>query len=286
MSLVVQQQPTQQQQVQQQYESPQHQQQHVSHVEHSLIPSSYPMHVSTDVQPNSAVALETLTNLPTAHVPTQLTVPDATQSDAIQSIVPPVSTSDSTELYYVDKSPCINPNFSKIIELPVTPSPPPIAEEPSDCTDENSPSPSKATESPAHSENSLPKIPISHLIATNQYPSLNRIPPANIVQSFAPVYNNQSKQQPYTPAADNEELYNSYVNNPYNLTLNVEQNFGNAPSNPPSSVTSNQPSVDPTRALQTSNTNSLNMFQSVNYFGNASDASIPPGSEMLFFGNP
>lgn len=245
------------------------------------------MPAATEVQPN--VTLGTSMNPQNVDFSTQAAITNPiipNQPVAIQSSdVPLAPNSESFDLYpnsnYVEKSPCINPNFSKIIELPITPSPPPISEEPSDFNDESTPSPSKTSESPAHIENTVPKIPISHLIATNQYPSLNRVPPANIVQSFAPVYN-QPKQQPCMSGAENEDLYSSYVNNPYNLTLQADQNFGNASA--PSTYL-NPPTVDSEGVLQTSNTNNLNVFQSVNYFGNASDTSIPPGSEMLF-GNP
>lgn len=84
-------------------------------------------------------------------------------------------------------------------------------------------------------------------------------------------------------ATENEELYSSYVNNPYNLTLHVDQSFSNAPPPPPMAASM---AGDATNVMQPStNTSNLNVFQSVNYFGVASDAAIPPGSEVLF-GNP
>lgn len=106
----------------------------------------------------------------------------------------------------MEKVPCINPNFSKIIEMSVTPSPPPLIEvdetlenqcaqeSPINCFISNiqtQPEPSNYNRKNDNSDFNIstePKIPLSHLNATNQYPSLNRIPPANIVQSFAPVY--------------------------------------------------------------------------------------------------
>lgn len=179
------------------------------------------------------------------------------------------------------------PNLSNIINLPVTPSPPPIPEEPEIISsDENISTPNKtADQSSAHITNAEPKIPLSHLIATNQYPSLNRNPPANIVQSFAPVCNQANfqthQQSTNQPSNENEELYSSYVNNPYNLTLQIEQSFNNVPT---TSAPILQPSIDASSVLQTTNNTNLNVFRSVNYFGTASD-SIPPGSEVLF-GNP
>lgn len=106
----------------------------------------------------------------------------------------------------MEKVPCINPNFSKIIEMSVTPSPPPLNEcdemLENQCADDspinrfvsNVQSQSEPSNNNNENDNgdthisTEPKIPSSHLNATNQYPSLNRIPPANIVQSFAPMY--------------------------------------------------------------------------------------------------
>lgn len=260
----------------------------------SFVPHIVPAPV--EVQPNETV--ESAQTVSPSHIQTtltDLTIPPK-QNVAIQSNLPSGLANESNELYanfnntYVDKSPCINPNFSKIIDLPVTPSPPPILEEPSEnSTDDVASSPSKTNDqSPVHIENHEPKVPLSHLIATNQYPSLNRIPPANIVQSFTPVYNQSNQQHhqssSYASGNENEELYNSYVNNPYNLTLHVEQNFGNAsPTTANHLSTDDQLNVSTTTTTTTSPSN-LNVFQSVNYFGTASD-NIPPGSEMLF-GSP
>lgn len=106
----------------------------------------------------------------------------------------------------LEKVPCINPNFSKIIEMSVTPSPPPLNEvdetlenqcaedSPINCFVSDVQLQSEPSNNYNENDNTdtnistEPKIPLSHLNATNQYPSLNRIPPANIVQSFAPVY--------------------------------------------------------------------------------------------------
>lgn len=106
----------------------------------------------------------------------------------------------------MEKIPCINPNFSKIIEMSVTPSPPPLIEVDetleNQCA-EDSPinrfitdvqsqtEPSNNRNENDNSDTNIstePKIPSSHLNVVNQYPSLNRVPPATIVQSFAPVY--------------------------------------------------------------------------------------------------
>lgn len=93
---------------------------------------------------------------------------------------------------------------------------------------------------------------------------------------------------------ENEDLYSSYVNNPYNLTLQVDQTYTN--TLPPSSaldvfnqapLPSVSASVAPatTNPTENSNTFNSNVFQSINYFGAATNANIPPGSEMLF-GDP
>lgn len=90
---------------------------------------------------------------------------------------------------------------------------------------------------------------------------------------------------------ENEDLYSSYVNNPYNITLQVDQNYGNPQSSTTTTVFSETNTVSvaslPINPVEMSqnNTNNSNIFQSINYFGAASDANIPPGSEMLF-GNP
>lgn len=207
----------------------------------------------------------------------------------------------------IEQIPCINPNFSKIVELSLTPSPPPIAEEPSENSNDNS-----AVSSPYHTNEQTitatapqlqnqqqsmePKIPISHLMATNQYPSLNRMPPANIVHSFAPVYNQSNleshQQQQHQRQSYGDELYSSYVNNPYNLTL--DQNFANnqtavtttTAASVMDSGQNSQPSTlnEPLNMIQTSNASNSNVFQSRNYFGATYDATIPPGSEVLFGG--
>lgn len=196
--------------------------------------------------------------------------------------------------------PHINPAFSNIIELPVTPSPPPLLEVDENVDSDPSTSPSKqgAIDESKQQENAIPSIPTSHLNATNPYPSLNKIPPANIVHSFAPVYSQQYR--PQTGPVEGE-LYNDYANNPYNLTLQVEQNYC-ANSIVPSSdsgqqilsLNSNSATIETiggpqtipqsTDETTTTSTANLNVFQSLNYFGNSNDSSIPPGSELLFGG--
>lgn len=104
-----------------------------------------------------------------------------------------------------------------------------------------------------------PPIPISHLMAGNQYPSLNRVP-TNIAQSFSPVF-----IQPQQQSTEGGDIYSDYVNNPYNLTL-TDQVIS----------TADEKNLTPEKL------NISNMFQSTNYFGATENGQIPPGSEMLF----
>lgn len=153
---------------------------------------------------------------------------------------------------------------------------------------EESQAPDEVPPTSAQNQPIEPKIPISHLIASNQYPSLRSAPPPNIVQSFAPVYIDASKQCQLNAT---EELYSSYVNNPYNLTLHVEQNFGSsqiddeaAAAAPAMQASADGPLSGPSLGVgeQAMAGANMNIFQSAAYFGAQSDATIPPGSEMLF----
>lgn len=129
--------------------------------------------------------------------------------------------------------------------------------------------------------NQNPQIPISHLMATNNYPSLSTVPP-NIAKSFAPVF-----VQPPTQQA-NSDIYNDYVQNPYNITLLRSDDHNNVEITEATTTTSNI--VVETDAVNENLSSSQlkqnlgvsNMFQSSNYFN--TDAIIPPGSEMLFTG--
>lgn len=192
-----------------------------------------------------------------------------------------------------NRSAYLNSIFSNIIELPVTPSPPPLLE-----VDENLENESESNEVPTDDE--APRVPISHLITTNQYPSLSKIPPPNIAQSFPPLYvQPQNYQQSRQNEQPTEEIYNDYVNDPYNLTLEVEQSLyrtepavnASHPENQStqneflsSAVSSKVPQTDsPQRPQPQSMQVQSNIFQSANYFGTP-DGNIPPGSEMLFGG--
>uniref|UniRef100_A0A1B0CTH7 Putative golgi-specific brefeldin a-resistance guanine nucleotide exchange factor 1-like isoform x2 n=1 Tax=Lutzomyia longipalpis TaxID=7200 RepID=A0A1B0CTH7_LUTLO len=143
--------------------------------------------------------------------------------------------------------PFVNPDFSNVIDLPVTPSPPP----PTD-----------------------PGVPMSHLLAGNQYPSLTKVPP-NIVQSFAPVFVQPQNVQSET------DIYSDYVKNPYNLTLQTDTEHDGAANE--KLLEENRILGSPEKMATAAGTSS-NVFQSANYFGNDTGV-IPPGSEV-FFGGP
>jgi len=107
-------------------------------------------------------------------------------------------------------------------------------------------------------------VPISHLLAGNAYPSLPKMPQASIVHSFAPVYEAQAATSGNEPTSD---IYQEYVQNPYNLTL--QQN-----------AQQQQPEHQQGPGLATA-------FPAVatpaNYFNvNVDPSSIPPGSELLY----
>lgn len=189
----------------------------------------------------------------------------------------PISDTETNRTSY------LNSIFSNIIELPVTPSPPPLLE-----ADENF---ENDTDTNATIKKDEPRVPISHLTTGNQYPSLSKIPPANIAQSFPPIYvEPQNYQQVrHQRTVPTEELYNEYVNNPYNLTLDVDQSlYHTDATNSLQSVPKQNLHAGLDTSIEQSPQNQQaqqsNIFQSANYFGTTDD-NIPPGSEMLF-GNP
>ncbi|XP_055856170.1 Golgi-specific brefeldin A-resistance guanine nucleotide exchange factor 1 [Episyrphus balteatus] len=115
----------------------------------------------------------------------------------------------------------------------------------------------------------MPNVPMSHVLAGSEYVSLSNQPSSSIVQSFSPVFVESQ------PSLSGSDIYMDYAKNPYNLTMQQQQESGRADK-----VESTDPicSGDPPQVI--------NMFQSTNYFGtNVDPSSIPPGSEMLF-GNP
>ncbi|XP_017068830.1 Golgi-specific brefeldin A-resistance guanine nucleotide exchange factor 1 isoform X1 [Drosophila eugracilis] len=109
-------------------------------------------------------------------------------------------------------------------------------------------------------------VPISHLMAGNAYPSLPKMPQASIVHSFAPVYETQSASSGPGPQAD---IYQEYVQNPYNLTLqqNPQQQQQQQQHQPGPGMATAFPAV----------------ATPANYFNvNVDPSSIPPGSELLY----
>ncbi|XP_058825554.1 Golgi-specific brefeldin A-resistance guanine nucleotide exchange factor 1 isoform X2 [Topomyia yanbarensis] len=133
-----------------------------------------------------------------------------TKTDVVQA-TQTVSTPTHTLEPYPTSSPSSDINrYSNIIELPVTPSPPPFAPM-SSHEPESEPQhiPPEATQNPP--------VPISHLLARNQYPSLQNVP-IGIAQSYAPMF-----VQPSPAPVDGSDIYNDYMNDPYNLTLQIDQ---------------------------------------------------------------
>lgn len=129
-----------------------------------------------------------------------------------------------------------------------------------------------------NSLNQSPQIPISHLLATNNYPSLSNVPP-NIAKSFAPIYVQPPNQQA------NTDIYNDYVQNPYNLTLLSSETVDQTPAPSATASEATTATTDSDALVSQSHlTHAVsNVFQSSNYF-NSDAGVIPPGSEMLFGG--
>lgn len=136
----------------------------------------------------------------------------------------------------LENSPTNTNRYFNIIELPVTPSPPPSEQVQPTETD--------------------PQVPLSHLVGGNQYPSLHNVP-IGIAQSFAPIF-----VQPNANPAEGADIYNDYINDPYNLTLQIDSSAQDQQQLPQSAP-------------------QQNVFQSANYF-QFGTGRIPPGSEMLF----
>ncbi|XP_075169478.1 sec7 domain-containing protein garz [Haematobia irritans] len=132
-------------------------------------------------------------------------------------------------------------------------------------------------------------IPLSHRMAGNEYPSLQKQPTPAIVQSFTPVYVQHSTTQP-----TGGDIYQEYVQNPYNLTLqqsqlpplvSVEQNQQNLMriqmQFEQQQQQQRQQQQQQHQQQQRSHTEAFNT--PANYFTSTVDPNtIPPGSEMLF----
>uniref|UniRef100_A0A2M4A2P8 Putative pattern-formation protein/guanine nucleotide exchange factor n=1 Tax=Anopheles triannulatus TaxID=58253 RepID=A0A2M4A2P8_9DIPT len=201
--------------------------------------------------------------------------------------------------------PSTEPIVSNIIELP--------SESQQVVTAHSNPVPQSGATDGGDST-AVPNVPLSHLLAGSQYPSLQHVP-IGIAQSFAPMF-----VQPNPPVSVGAcaDIYSDYINDPYNLTLQIDNGGGSsgvATTTNSSFVASTVTSVtrggaedveggrtvttamesmalttsvsDVTGATGTSrggqSTELHNVFQSAQYFSfPASGGRIPPGSEMLF----
>lgn len=120
----------------------------------------------------------------------------------------------------------------------------------------------------AHSASATSDVPLSHLLASNVYPSLGRMPNASIVHSFAPVYEAPVAEVPTANASD---IYQEYVQNPYNLTLQQA----------PQQDQQQQQQLPQTHSQQHPPHSTL--ASPANYFSaNIDPSKIPPGSELLY----
>uniref|UniRef100_A0A182PGX0 SEC7 domain-containing protein n=1 Tax=Anopheles epiroticus TaxID=199890 RepID=A0A182PGX0_9DIPT len=136
-------------------------------------------------------------------------------------------------------------------------------------------------------------VPLSHRLAGSQYPSLQHVP-IGIAQSFAPIF-----VQPNPGPADASDIYSDYINDPYNLTLQIDNGTGSGassvpPPSAPQQVSGNRTleelssssmvmvSSTVTTTTTASSAQLANVFQSAQYFSFPASGHIPPGSEMLF----
>lgn len=99
------------------------------------------------------------------------------------------------------------------------------------------------------------KIPESHQIQMNVYPGVTgHQVPIDIVKSFAPISpQHHPTQTQQLPTNGSNDIYSDYIQDPYNLTLQVDSNFG-------SKEISQNASAPSTTSI----------FQSASYFGNDS----------------
>ena len=166
-------------------------------------------------------------------------------------------------------------------------------------------SPPTTSASAVNVANNVANVPIAHLMAGKEYPSLQKQPTTAIVQSFTPVYRQTAVQQPQT----GNDIYQEYVQNPYNLTLQqtslatghlvtVQQHQENLRQLEMQYQQQQQQLQQPTQAqamqlqqqqqIQQAQQQNLNhtapAFNSpANFFNSTVDPnSIPPGSEILF----
>lgn len=223
-------------------------------------PSSSPstIRIPTGGPPTSNLLIENNTPLELPQVvpapvpiPVQLAelVPSSLPVSPVLQVQTTTTTMTPPQQISLEGSPAsINTNrYSNIIELPVTPSPPPEQ---------------VVLPTPEQPQPDPPQVPLSHLVGGNQYPSLQSVP-IGIAQSFAPIFV-QPNANP--AAADGADIYSDYINDPYNLTLQIDSG----------SQEQQQQSVPASQQQPPQN-----VFQSANYF-QFGTGRIPPGSEMLF----
>ena len=143
--------------------------------------------------------------------------------------------------------------------------------------------------------NNAANVPIAHLLAGKEYPSLQKQPTTAIVQSFTPVYRQTAVQQPQT----GNDIYQEYVQNPYNLTLQQtalptghlvtiqqhQENLRQFEMQYQQQQMQQSTQLQQTQQAQQQNLNyTASAFNSpANFFNSTVDPnSIPPGSEILF----
>lgn len=109
-------------------------------------------------------------------------------------------------------------------------------------------------------QHSTVKVPESHLMQFNSYPGSKGMGhvPVDIVKSFSPVLHGEKIQN------EESDIYNDYVQNPYNLTLQIES------SSVKGEVVSDQ-------SIPSAST----VFQSSSYFSNENNDTTSPGSELF-----
>lgn len=104
------------------------------------------------------------------------------------------------------------------------------------------------------------KVPESHTMQFNPYPGAKSgHVPFDIVKSFTPVLTqSEHKHQ------DGDDIYNDYIQDPYNLTLQIEGNGV----------------VGDSVSIQSVPSSASTIFQSSSYFSNVSDLNSP-GSDLF-----
>jgi hypothetical protein len=105
------------------------------------------------------------------------------------------------------------------------------------------------------------KIPESHMRQFNPYPGAKNLGnvPVDIVKSFAPVLSQNDPK-----SRDSNDIYSDYIQDPYNLTLQIDA--GNV-------------SADPVRHDSVPSASTI--FQSSSYFSNEASDLTSPGSELF-----